>query len=178
METKQLRMVPFEARHASQVYLWAHDKDYATYFDMIGKLWTEQECLNFPNTLGATVLVFEDKETGQVAGMGTISWKNTFGRVVVTGHIIDKAFRGRGITKDIYHCLMQMAFQRFGARKLVIEVLATNEMVHHVARKWGLTLDATFKGEGYTNGEFVDILRYSLDEELYYDIQSELKTLV
>jgi UDP-4-amino-4,6-dideoxy-N-acetyl-beta-L-altrosamine N-acetyltransferase len=77
-------------------------------------------------------------------------------------YLADPAVRGRGVGSYVEFCMVERAFGPLGLRKLWCEVLASNEPVLRLHRKFGFQPEARFRAHVIKAGRPQDVIGLGL----------------
>ena len=121
-----------------------------------GEWWIETGCKEG----GAITMAIEHE--GRFAGSIGIKpqtgWK---AHVAEVGYWIGEKFWGRGIASEALKEMSQLAFSRYGYRKLFAPVLGPNRASIRVLEKNSYVLEGVMENEVYVDGRYFDIHHYA-----------------
>lgn len=85
------------------------------------------------------------------------------------GMDIDKEYRGKGLSKEIYKLVLDKLFQVYNMDTIYLEVLATNERAIHIYDKLGFVKTGCFPRKILRNDKYIDSNIMSLTKADYYE---------
>lgn len=100
-----------------------------------------------------------------MASILDIDHKNQIGEVALG--ILRGDNRGKGFGKEALHLIVEYAFNQLNIRKLVLRVVAYNEAAIHLYEAYGFEQEAQFKSEVFHQGEWKDMYRYVLFQDVW-----------
>lgn len=103
--------------------------------------------------------------------LNQIDWisRNCFFGVAIP----EKGFQGKGIGKESMQILFDYAFNILNLKKISLEVVAFNKNSIHLYEKIGFEREGTLKHHYFWNGDYHDVLIYSLFMERFVGNESK-----
>lgn len=89
--------------------------------------------------------------------------------VVEAGYFIDPKYWGKGYATDALRCLCRYGFEERRLNKVAAEAYETNPASRRVLEKVGFVEEGRLRNEAFIDGEYVDIFRYGLLAEDWFD---------
>ena len=100
--------------------------------------------------------------SGRVIGDVSLLLRNAASRQVEAGWVMNPDFGGRGYATEASRALLDVAFQRAGAHRVVAQLDARNASSARMAERLGMRLEGRFREEHFLKGEWTDSLYYAV----------------
>ena len=97
-------------------------------------------------------------------GIQPINWPDKKGEI---GYWLSKEYCGKGIMTWCTGELVRIGFEELGLNKIKINCASGNKSSEAIPLRLGLVYEGTLRSEQYLNGEFVDLLAYSILKSEY-----------
>lgn len=110
-------------------------------------------------------------------GIIRIDHFDTLNRNCYVGMDIDKQWRGKGLSKEIYKIVLDRLFRVYNMETIYLEVLATNERAIHIYKKLGFFYSGCFPRKILRNNKHIDSFIMSLTKESYYETDNSERKL-
>ncbi|PLX10567.1 MAG: GNAT family N-acetyltransferase [Marinilabiliales bacterium] len=105
----------------------------------------------------------EEKDNKQIVGYLSLTKINWVNRNCYFGIVIgDKAMQGRGMGKEATKCVLNYTFNNLGLKKILLEVLATNNSAIALYKKLGFEEEGRLKNQFFSKGKYHDIIIMSV----------------
>jgi [ribosomal protein S5]-alanine N-acetyltransferase len=107
--------------------------------------------------------IFAIEINGVAAGsIGVFPQQDIHSKNAEMGYWLAEDYWGQGIVCEAIKQMVVYGFDTFGINRIFARPFGSNLQSQRVLEKAGFTLEATFKGAIFKNGEFVDELIYSI----------------
>ena len=100
--------------------------------------------------------------SGRVVGDVSLLLRNVPSRQLEVGWVMNPDFAGRGYATEASRALIDIAFRRAGAHRVVAQLDARNSSSARRAERLGMRLEGRFREEHLVKGEWVDSLYYAV----------------
>lgn len=149
---------------APSVLEWRNSRDVAEYMYTDHNITEGEHALWFGQALTAPDrkywIIEHDQRSVGLANLYDISLD--YRRAYWAFYIADASVRGKGVGSSTERFMLDFAFNHLTLNKLCCEVLASNETVVRLHRKFGFTVDGLLRQHILKNGTFVDVVTLSL----------------
>lgn len=164
--TQAVRLVPLHPDHLAHIMGWVNDPEVMGYFANRQKPITEEEELEYINTLIKSKndyvwSVFDDI-TGEYVGQCSINaiyWPASNGRIFLA---VTKNQQGKGYAGAILKALMHQAFFTLALHKLWLIVREDNASAQDKYLKAGFKVEGLLQDEYYVQGRYHNMVRMGL----------------
>ena len=154
-----IKLVPFNgAKHGSEVERWIVDPEYAHFFQGIGMVPTSVDCANYPQWVGHSVMMIEDKDkyVNKVLGMVFMCRPIYRSGTCEIGILIDREDHEQGLARQAGNMWLKFLLS-LGFRNVIACVL--DEGLKDLLVRSGWKLEGTHKEESLIDGKYVDEYR-------------------
>jgi len=173
MQSKNLIFRAVGEDDLQQMIDWRNDPEINYYFYDAEPLSIEQQRLWYSRYLETTntdkIFIISDRISSVTIGMVSIyhiDWRNRkgeWGRL-----ILDKEYRGKGLSKEIEAVVYAHAFDYLNLNKLYCEVYQFNTNVIQAHEKMGSKIEGVLRQHIYRHGIYQDVVVMSILREEYY----------
>ncbi len=100
--------------------------------------------------------------SGRVIGDVSLLLRNVPARQLEVGWVMNPDFAGRGYATEASRAMLDLAFRRAGAHRVVAQLDARNTASARMAERLGMRREGHFREELRVKGEWVDSLYYAV----------------
>ncbi|MFT2690036.1 GNAT family N-acetyltransferase [Clavibacter zhangzhiyongii] len=100
--------------------------------------------------------------SGRVIGDVSLLLRNVPARQLEVGWVMNPDFAGRGYATEASRAVLDLAFRRAGAHRVVAQLDARNTASARMAERLGMRREGHFREELRVKGEWVDSLYYAV----------------
>ncbi len=165
----RVRLRPIRTSDVDAIMEWINDPDVTRNFaDMSRRITREQELAFLERMIASetdrlcAIETLEGEYLGN-AGVHKIYWPARNGRLGIV--IGKKTARGQGLGTETLRTLAAYAFAELGLHKVWLVHYKTNTRMAHMARKLGFQQEGVLRDEYFHEGDFHDMVRWSLLED-------------
>lgn len=101
----------------------------------------------------------ENKHIGNIC-LENISWEDNSGEIAIL--IGEKEFWGKGIATKAYRLIIDYGFNTLDLHRLFSDMTTRNKAMIRVAEKVGMSREGILKEAFFKDGEYVDVVKYSI----------------
>ncbi|MBI4789814.1 MAG: UDP-4-amino-4,6-dideoxy-N-acetyl-beta-L-altrosamine N-acetyltransferase [Chloroflexi bacterium] len=91
-------------------------------------------------------------------------------------YVAEEGLRGRGVGSFVEYAILSYVFEQIGLEKLCCEVLAFNEPVVEMHKKFGFQVEGKFRSHIWKDGQFVDVFSLGIMRREWESEQARLET--
>lgn len=179
-ESRTVEIVPFEKKeHMTERYRsWFHNPVVTRYNSHGLFPYTKEKMRKFvknvedggPDILFAIIYTGPETELPCHVGNCSIQSIDWINRSCELAFVIGETdFYGLGIGKAAGEMMLEHAFRKLGMNRVWTGTAETNVGMIAVANKLGMHFEGSFRQGKFLNGEFVNILNFSILAEEYFD---------
>lgn len=170
LETKRLKLRPVTLADAKDMYEYASDED-NTYFIFNTHRTLDDTRFSIANYFMAEPLGkfgIELKEEKKL--IGTIDLRIDMRKSKAElGYVLNRHYFGQGYATEAASSLLELAFETFELEKVVSSCDARNQASEAVMKRLGMKKEGRSRHhEIWKNGEWIDMLFYSILKDEYY----------
>ncbi|MBX7149605.1 GNAT family N-acetyltransferase [bacterium] len=172
-----VRLVPYETKHAFVLVNWYYDFRYAQFFrDMDEEPYDTSSIGRLVEGLarnGIVLLVIEELATDKPLGLMTWNMVKKKAGIYRFGILLDEDTQHKTLAIESIIIMSHYLYAGLGCTKMVVEFLASNTHIQRISEKGGFIREAVLDKEAFLNGEYVDEVRYYLTREKAYELYGE-----
>lgn len=128
--------------------------------------WFEHYMLNRSETVRCAIVKNCDDKILGLVSLTSVDYMNQSAELHIM--IGDKENQGQGIGTFAVSKMLFHAFNNMNLQRIELTVLDSNKIAQHLYKKIGFVLEGTKRKAKFKNGEFVNILLYSVLKEDYF----------
>jgi UDP-4-amino-4,6-dideoxy-N-acetyl-beta-L-altrosamine N-acetyltransferase len=172
-----LRLV--EKSDIEMIRKWRNSPEVNQYFsnkDQISQYQQEQwfDKISKDNTYFCFVVEFENEPAG-IAEIKNIDLRNRIAEFGI--YVAPQKLRNSLIPVETGYLILSYCFDYLNLRKIVGQILSTNPRSVRYSEGLGFVHEATFKNHVYHNGQYVDLLWFSLYEDNFSKVRERFSKM-
>lgn len=173
----RIRLLPFEPQHhSSMIYDMFHSGEYDEYFREVSDPMTFDMAMRYGDICnGQLFSIFKGTD---LIGFVVLYDLKVRRRSIKAGIILDKGFQNQGFCLEAMYLICDYLFTELSIRKVVVEVLGTNDRLKKLLPEGGFEKEATLVEEAFLHGEFLDLDRYYLMRDKFLKKTEEFKEVI
>lgn len=167
---RAVRLRPIAAADLDSIHRWHNDPDLRDQVlghpFPVGRPVVERWFASLETGPGSTKVVFavEDLASGHAVGLAQLHRIDWIDRTSFFGFQLgDPEVRGRGLGKEAMQLLIGFAFQRLNLRKLLCDVVASNDAALGLYKGLGFVEEGRMRRQVYRQGAYHDVLLLALE---------------
>lgn len=90
-------------------------------------------------------------------------------------YLADMSVRGKGIGSYVEYFVLNYVFEELNFNRLCCEVIAFNENVANMHKRYGFSIEGIFREHIFKNGEAVDVISLAILKRDWNKIKQEIK---
>lgn len=164
---ENLQLLPYSQEHWEHLAKWVYADEYQDLFRHLPKALSENELRNFPIIAGGEVFLIVHKKDNIPVGICYLIPDAKKNRGVSASIMLTKEYQKQGLSIESFWVLFNYAFNKQGFRKVIVEVLESNESLIKLIVSKGFIYEGRLHGEAFIEGKFVNELRFCMFETYF-----------
>ncbi len=167
LEGPTIQLLPFEPQYGDYLARWYYDTTNKGMYRHFARALTLDQFRNYNTLIQGEVFMMYHKKEQKIVGyiQGVPDVKSNGG--VFIGILLEPEFQHTQVSSEAFILFSNYLFNRLNYRKLIVEILASNEPVHKGLLKYGFRQEGHFFEEAFIDGKFVDEIRLTMTSAFY-----------